>query len=176
MGRLSFLMAFLLSTLYVLAQGPGGVSGAELWHIATATTNNTDSSYVWRDYSGDSVRFVSKTNDQLIMRPQSEMQSFNFHPALHFDSISGKSLLQHTNLAQTTLIGVFAPDSEMINPWNEDTIYTANGRNGEDICILTDSISDLSFGNLYHNYHNNNDSLFNETALRIITYESFCMV
>ena len=171
MGRLSFLMACLLSTLYVLAQGPGGVSGAELWHIATATTNNTDSSYVWRDYSGDSTRFISIENDHLIVRPQSEMQSFNFHPALHFDSISGKSLLQHTNLAQTTLIGVFAPDSEMINPWNEDTIYTANGKNGEDICMLTDSVYDLSLGHLYHKYHNNNDTLFNETALRIITYE-----
>lgn len=99
MGRLSFLMACLLSTLYVLAQGPGGVSGAELWHIATATTNNTDSSYVWRDYSGDSTQFISIENDHLIVRPQSEMQSFNFHPALHFDSISGKSLPQHTNLA-----------------------------------------------------------------------------
>lgn len=169
--RTTLLISCILCVLYALAQDPGGVSGAELWHIATATTNNTDSSYVWRDYSGDSTRFISIENDHLIVRPQSEMQSFNFHPALHFDSISGKSLLQHTNLAQTTLIGVFAPDSEMINPWNEDTIYTANGRNGEDICMLTDSVYDLSLGHLYHKYHNNNDTLFNETALRIITYE-----
>lgn len=173
MGRLSFLLACLLSTLYVLAQGPGGVTGAELWHIATATTNNTDSSYVWRDYSGDSTRFMSIENDYLIVRPQSEMQSFNFHPALHFDSISGKSLLQHTNLAQTTLIGVFAPDSVRIRQGNENPIefYRVFGRLGENISMFTDSVYDLSRGNLSHKYIEDNYASFNETALRTITYE-----
>ncbi len=173
MGRLSFLLACLLSTLYVLAQGPGGVTGAELWHIATATTNNTDSSYVWRDYSGDSTRFMSIENDYLIVRPQSEMQSFNFHPALHFDSISGKSLLQHTNLAQTTLIGVFAPDSVRIRQGNENPVefYRAYGRLGENISMFTDSVYDLSRGNLSHKYIEDNYASFNETALRTITYQ-----
>ena len=173
MGRLSFFMACLLSTLYVLAQGPGGVSGAELWYIATATTNNTDSSYVWRDYSGDSTRFISIENDHLIVRPQSEIQSFNFHPALHFDSISGKSLLQHTNLAQTTLIGVFAPDSVRIRQGNENPIefYRVFGRLGESISLFTDSVYDISRGNLSHKYIEDNYASFNETALRTITYE-----
>lgn len=173
MGRLSFLIACLMSTLSVLAQGPGGVSGTELWHIATATTNNTDSSYVWRDYSGDSTRFMSIENDYLIVRPQSEMQSFNFHPALHFDSISGKSLLQHTNLAQTTLIGVFAPDSVRIRQGNENPVefYRAYGRLGENISMFTDSVYDLSRGNLSHKYIEDNYASFNETALRTITYQ-----
>ena len=171
--RTTLLISCILSVLYAFAQGPGGVTGAELWHIATATTNNTDSSYVWRDYSGDSTRFMSIENDYLIVRPQSEMQSFNFHPALHFDSISGKSLLQHTNLAQTTLIGVFAPDSVRIRQGNENPVefYRAYGRLGENISMFTDSVYDLSRGNLSHKYIEDNYASFNETALRTITYQ-----
>lgn len=171
--RITLVAAYLLSVLYAFAQGPGGVTGAELWHIATATTNNTDSSYVWRDYSGDSTRFMSIENDYLIVRPQSEMQSFNFHPALHFDSISGKSLLQHTNLAQTTLIGVFAPDSVRIRQGNENPVefYRAYGRLVENISMFTDSVYDLSRGNLSHKYIEDNYASFNETALRTITYQ-----
>lgn len=171
--RITLLISCILSLLYAFAQGPGGVYGAELWHIATATTNNTDSSYVWRDYSGDSTRFISIENDHLIVKPQSEMQSFNFHPALHFDSISGKSLLQHTNLAQTTLIGVFAPDSVRIRQGNENPIefYRVFGRLDEKISLFTDSVYDLSRGNLSHKYIEDNYASFNETALRTITYE-----
>lgn len=168
MGRLSFLMACLLSTLYVLAQGPGGVSGAELWYITTATTDDTDSSYVWRDYSGDSIRFVSIVNDQPIIRPWSELQSFNFHPALHFDSISGKSFLQHTNMGQTTLIGVFAqPNKDSVelyqtnsNGWLEDSIF-----------MSTISVHDKSLGGMSHDYLEGSDTLFYQRALKTITYE-----
>ena len=99
--RTTLLISCILSVLYAFAQGPGGVTGAELWHIATATTNNTDSSYVWRDYSGDSTRFMSIENDYLIVRPQSEMQSFNFHPALHFDSISGEMRIRLSFIVHT---------------------------------------------------------------------------
>lgn len=171
--RLSFLMTCLVSTLYALAQGPGGVSGAELWHIATATTNNTDSTYAWYDYSGDSIQFISIGNNSMIVRPQSELQSFNFHPALHFDSISGKSLMQHTNLAQTTLIGVFAPDSVRICQGNENPIelYHTKVWSGDSILLLTDSVYDVSRGNLPHKYVEDNYASFNETALRTITYE-----
>lgn len=166
--RLSFLMMCLLSTLYVLAQGPGGVSGAELWHIATATTSNTDSSYVWRDYSGDTTQFVSTANDQLIIRPWSELQSFNFHPALHFDSISGGSILQHTSMGQTTLIGVFAqPNKDSVelyqtnsNGWLEDSIF-----------MSTQNVYDKSLGSLSHEYLEGNDTLFYQRALKTITYE-----
>ena len=117
--RLYFIMAFFLNVVCALAQGPGGVPGAELWQIVTSATNNTDLTYVWQDYSGDSIQFVSTENNHLILRPQPELQSFNFHPALHFDSISGKSLLRRTNLVQTTLIGVFAPDSARLSQGNE---------------------------------------------------------
>ncbi len=161
-------MACLLSTLYVLAQGPGGVSGAELWYITTATTDDTDSSYVWRDYSGDSIRFVSIVNDQPIIRPWSELQSFNFHPALHFDSISGKSFLQHTNMGQTTLIGVFAqPNKDSVelyqtnsNGWLEDSIF-----------MSTQNVYDKSLGALPHEYLEGNDTLFYQRPLKTITYE-----
>lgn len=173
MGRLSFLMACLLSTLYVLAQGPGGVSGAELWHIATAATNNTDTNYVWRDYSGDGARFVSTTNDQLIMRPQSEMQSFNFHPSLHFDSISGKVFLKHANLAQATLIGVFAPDTMQLFQGiaNPIELYRTTGRPNEKIFMLSNIVIDDTLGPLSHKYLEDNYALFEELALRTITYE-----
>ena len=166
--RTTLLISCILCVLYALAQDPGGVSGAELWHIATATTNNTDSSYVWRDYSGDSIRFVSIVNDQPIIRPWSELQSFNFHPALHFDSISGKSFLQHTNMGQTTLIGVFAqPNKDSVelyqtnsNGWLEDSIF-----------MSTQNVYDKSLGALPHEYLEGNDTLFFQRPLKTITYE-----
>lgn len=171
--RTTLLISCILSVLYAVAQGPGGVSGAELWHIATATTNNTDSTYAWYDYSGDSIQFISIQNNRMIVRPQSELQSFNFHPALHFDSISGKSLLQHTNLHQATLIGVFAPDSVRICQGNENPIelYHTKVWSGDSILLLTDSVYDVSRGNLPHKYVEDNYASFNETALRTITYE-----
>lgn len=173
MGRLSFLVTCLLSSLYVLAQGPGGVSGAELWHIATAKTNNTDSTYAWSDCSGDSIQFFSIENNHVIERPQSELQSFNFHPALHFDSISGKSLLRHTNMGQATLIGVFASDSLQLLQGYEDPIefYHTKVWSGDSILLLTDSVYDVSRGNLLHKYLEDNYASFNETTLRTITYE-----
>lgn len=169
MGRLSFLMACLLSTLYVLAQGPGGVTGAELWHIATV--NSTDTSYVWKDYSGDDVRFRSINANQLIIQPQSWMQSFNFHPALHFDSISGNSILGHTNLAQTTVIGVFAPDEQFYQQIAHKELLKIYGRNNERIRMTTDSVQDSSYLDLHHSYYVGNYSSFPELALRTITYE-----
>lgn len=169
MGRLSFLMACLLSTLYVLAQGPGGVSGAELWHIATV--NSTDTSYVWKDYSGDDVQFRSINDNQLIIQPQSWIQSFNFHPALHFDSISGNSILGHTNLAQTTVIGVFAPDEPLYQQIAHKELLQLLGRDGEDIRITTDSVKDKSHIDLHHSYYPENYSSFPELALRTITYQ-----
>ena len=48
--RTTLLISCILSVLYALAQGPGGVFGAELWHIATA--HETDTTYAWSDYSG----------------------------------------------------------------------------------------------------------------------------
>ena len=169
MGRLSFLMACLLSTLYVFAQGPGGVSGAELWHIATV--NSTDTSYVWKDYSGDDVQFRSINDNQLIIQPQSWIQSFNFHPALHFDSISGNSILGHTNLAQTTVIGVFAPDEPLYQQIAHKELSQLLGRDGEDIRITTDSVQDKSHIDLHHSYYPENYSSFPELALRTITYQ-----
>lgn len=170
--RTTLLISCILSVLYAFAQGPGGVTGAELWHIATATTNNTDSSYVWRDYSGDSTRFMSIENDYLIVRPQSEMQSFNFHPALHFDSISGKSVLQHANMGQTTLIGVFAPDSVKLNKDSIELYQTnSNGWLEDSIFMSTHNVYDKSLGALPHEYLEGNDTLFFQRPLKTITYE-----
>lgn len=170
--RLSFLIMCLLSTLYLLAQGPGGVSGAELWQIATATSKNTDSNYVWCDYSGDSIQFVSTANNQVITRPQSELLSFNFHPALHFDSISGKSVLQHANMGQTTLIGVFAPDSVKLNKDSIELYQTnSNGYLEDSIFMSTKSVYDKRLSTLSHKYLEGNDTLFYQRALKTITYE-----
>lgn len=167
--RFTLLTTCILSLLYALAQGPGGVFGAELWHIATA--HETDTTYAWSDYSGDYSSFRSISGNQLIVQPQSWMQSFNFHPALHFDSISGITLLGLANLAQTTVIGVFAPDELLSQQSLHKEIFHSVGRASEDMRMTTDSVLDESSQNLYHTYHAANYSPFNELALRTITYE-----
>ena len=51
------LCLFLLSfPLYVEAQSPGGVDGAELWHMTVPMNTDLTGNYFWRDYAGDTVR------------------------------------------------------------------------------------------------------------------------
>ena len=91
------------------AQAPGGVAGAELWLRAEPIAGSPDTLYRWHDLSGDSSR-MRLSGGQEFMQRRHEMHSFNFHPAFHLADTRISATLPHTNLWQTTILGVFASD------------------------------------------------------------------
>lgn len=91
------------------AQAPGGVAGAELWLRAEPIAGSPDTLYRWHDLSGDSSRMRLSGGQEFTQR-RHEMHSFNFHPAFHLADTHISATLPHTNLWQTTILGVFASD------------------------------------------------------------------
>lgn len=176
------LLIFITSILYALClwgQSPGGVPGAELWQVATPTTVYLDSTYRWKDLSGDAIMgHVSGNANIEYKQARRLMQAFNFNPAFHFKYLLTDSIisnLRHTNLSQATILGVFAPSHNLSR---ESKIYEVNGRNGEGFSVYKSSIvgesSSLQYGggstlNLLAD--NENDVLFKESALRTLTYQ-----
>ncbi|MBR5118390.1 MAG: T9SS type A sorting domain-containing protein [Muribaculaceae bacterium] len=179
----SRLLIFVTGILYALCswgQSPGGVPGAELWHITTPTTVYLDSTYYWKDLSGDDVKAHDSSNANIEYEHSRRfMQAFNFNPAFHFKTIVADSLisnLHHTNMSQATILGVFAPDSTSIA--QNSRIYSAYGRDDENFSVFKESINgvvnNLQYGvdttlNLLAD--GENDVLFRQSALRTLTYQ-----
>lgn len=175
-------LIFITSILYVLClwgQSPGGVPGAELWQVATPTTVYLDSTYYWKDLSGDAV-ITHESGSANIEFKQARrfMQAFNFNPAFHFKLLSADSIisnLKHTNLSQATILGVFAPSHHLSQ---ESRIYDVNGRDGEGFSVYKSSIvresGSLQYGSgstLNLLADNENDAIFRESALRTLSYQ-----
>lgn len=177
--RLPILLMCAICTSCLWGQSPGGVPGAELWQITAATTVHPDSTYYWKDLSGDGV-IAHLSNNANVDYKQSRrfMQAFNFNHAFYFrasaiDSII--SYLQHTNLSQATILGVFAPKPSSIA--NNARIYSVNGRAGEGFSVLKDSIYGIA-SNLHYGSDSTlnliavgNDTVFKESALRTLAYQ-----
>ena len=121
MGRHLHETAFLIVTALFIpvqsrAQSPGQVSGAEAWLKTVPLTTDLQGYYHWRDFSGDSVRtnlYDAKGaayGGEFTQR-HTWIRTFNFNPALNFSEGNQpkESLLKYSNLAQMTVIGVFAP-------------------------------------------------------------------
>ena len=110
------LPCILLYQLSAKAQSPGGVEGCEAWFVTTPVTSDLNGSYRWSDLSGDSTTLLH-VNGSLagteVTEPRDSVQTFNFHPALRLSPALGfmDAVLRRTNLAQTTIVGVFVPDS-----------------------------------------------------------------
>lgn len=176
------LLIFITSILYALClwgQSPGGVPGAELWQVATPTIVYLDSTYRWKDLSGDAIMgHVSGNANIEYKQARRFMQAFNFNPAFYFKFLSADSIisnLKHTNLSQATILGVFAPSHHLSR---ESKIYEVNGRNGEGLSVYKSSIvgesGSLQYGSgstLNLLADNENDALFRESALRTLTYQ-----
>lgn len=176
------LLIFITSILYALClwgQSPGGVPGAELWQVATPTTVYLDSTYRWKDLSGDAIMgHVSGNANIEYKQARRLMQAFNFNPAFHFKYLLTDSIisnLKHTNLSQATILGVFAPSHHLSR---ESKIYEVNGRNDEGLSVYKSSIvgesGSLQYGSgstLNLLADNENDALFRESALRTLTYQ-----
>ena len=175
------LLIFIMSILYALClwgQSPGGVSGAELWHVTSPTTVYLDSTYYWKDLSGDAIMAHELSNANIEYKQSRRfMQAFNFNPAFHFkllleDLISN---LKHTNLSQATILGVFAPSSHI----DQDAIiYDVEGKLDEGFSVYKDSIkgesSSLFYGvgsSLNLLAEDSTDVAFKESALRTLTYQ-----
>ena len=102
-------LTFYLCVTQMSAQAPGGVAGAELWLRAEPIAGSPDTLYRWHDLSGDSSRMRLSGGQEFTQR-RHEMHSFNFHPAFHLADTHISATLPHTNLWQTTILGVFASD------------------------------------------------------------------
>ena len=103
------LLSCCVSGTKMSAQAPGGVAGAELWLRAEPIAESADTLYRWRDLSGDNTKMRLSGGQEFTQR-RHEMHSFNFHPAFHLADTPISATLPHTNLWQTTILGVFASD------------------------------------------------------------------
>lgn len=187
-----FITALLLTVntaTNIFAQAPGGVSGAELW-FKTIPVSSADlqDKYRWADFSGDSVSFIqynrySTPHSAEFTQWRSAIHTFNFHPALMFSdaNISKEAVLRRSNLAQSTVIGVFAP--ELSGYASDMTVYGINSRRrGEGAALTKDKllrasgIEPIDYGSAEGEdlIHKSSDTIsperFKETALRVVTY------
>lgn len=124
-----------LCTASLFAQSPGGVSSPEVWFKSVAQTKDLGGNYVWKDFSGDSVRLrLYDTRGPLYgneyATTRSLIRTYNFNPAMDLSEVyaSKQFLINKTNLSQSTIISVWGPNN---GDFNQDMfLYALNGRAG----------------------------------------------
>ena len=179
MGRHLHETAFLIVTALFIpvqsrAQSPGQVSGAEAWLKTVPLTTDLQGYYHWRDFSGDSVRtnlYDAKGaayGGEFTQR-YTWIRTFNFNPALNF-----------SDLAQMTVIGVFAPTTTAYN--KDEVLYAVSGRKGAGSLVSRDKavgqqgIEPLDYGStvgedlLYSGGERQTAEEFKSTSPRIVSY------
>lgn len=192
MGRHLHETAFLIVTalfspVQSRAQSPGQVSGAEAWLKTVPLTTDLQGYYHWRDFSGDSVRtnlYDAKGaayGGEFTQR-HTWIRTFNFNPALNFSEGNQpkESLLKYSNLAQMTVIGVFAPTTTAYN--KDEVLYAVSGRKGAGSLVSRDKavgqqgIEPLNYGStagedlLYSGSERQTAEEFKSTSPRIVSY------
>lgn len=192
MGRHLHETAFLIVTALFIpvqsrAQSPGQVSGAEAWLKTVPLTTDLQGYYHWRDFSGDSVRtnlYDAKGaayGGEFTQR-HTWIRTFNFNPALNFSEGNQpkESLLKYSNLAQMTVIGVFAPTTTAYN--KDEVLYAVSGRKGAGSLVSRDKavgqqgIEPLDYGStagedlLYSGSERQTAEVFKSTSPRIVSY------
>ena len=192
MGRHLHETAFLIVTALFIpvqsrAQSPGQVSGAEAWLKTVPLTTDLQGYYHWRDFSGDSVRtnlYDAKGaayGGEFTQR-HTWIRTFNFNPALNFSEGNQpkESLLKYSNLAQMTVIGVFAPTTTAYN--KDEVLYAVSGRKGAGSLVSRDKavgqqgIEPLNYGStagedlLYSGSERQTAEEFKSTSPRIVSY------
>ncbi len=112
----------------MFAQSPGGVSGVELWAYPQPETYDLDSIYSFKDVAGDNAKLqLTPLNNMEFRQHRNVMQSFNFHPSLHFNGTDSAQLrINGSNASQATIIGVLAPDDT--KNLNDSIFYRLAGR------------------------------------------------
>lgn len=96
------------------AQSPGGVTSPEVWFRTVPATSNLQGYYLWKDFSGDSLRNLlydsrGAAYGTEFRQQRDNITTFNFHPALDLSdcTVSKEALLRCSNLSQATVIGIF---------------------------------------------------------------------
>ncbi|MGC3979165.1 MAG: hypothetical protein QM751_13630 [Paludibacteraceae bacterium] len=164
-----------------------------IWFKTTPISKDVQNGYYdWQDFSGNNVKlrkydsrgaaygeefFVSKNN----------LKTYNFNPALHIslDDISKEILNNKSNLAQTTIMGVWGPDEQNM-PETDNFVFALNGRQAESIVFTKSNVTEneesgkgnLLYGNgLVKNLlfqpelaNEETEDKFKEQSLRIATY------
>lgn len=169
------------------AQSPGGVDGAELWHMTAPAGRDLTGVYFWKDLSGDSVALrlydtPSGKYTDVFRQPQRHTRTFNFNPALNL-SEGGRpkvSLLRHTAMGQYTVIGVFCPKPS--DKGKDAVLYALSGRPGSGTLLSKDKALGpsgapaLDYGKekgqdlLLSSSDTLPESAFLEGSLRIVSY------
>ena len=182
------LCLFLLSfPLYVEAQSPGGVDGAELWHMTVPMNTDLTGNYFWRDYAGDTVRsrILDKQSGRYgkeFIQSQQHVRTFNFRPALNLSQVNAPkvSLMKYSSLGQATVIGLFC--HKPADAKKDAVLYTLSGRPGSGVLMSKDKAvgvsgtSTLDYGKeygqdlLYGSVDTTATETFEESALRIVSY------
>ena len=182
------LCLFLLSfPLYVEAQSPGGVDGAELWHMTVPMNTDLTGNYFWKDYAGDTVRsrILDKQSGRYgkeFIQSQQHVRMFNFRPALNLSQVNAPkvSLMKYSSLGQATVIGLFC--HKPADAKKDAVLYTLSGRPGSGVLMSKDKAvgvsgtSTLDYGKeygqdlLYGSVDTTATETFEESALRIVSY------
>ena len=157
------LLSCCVSGTKMSAQAPGGVAGAELWLRAEPIAESADTLYRWRDLSGDSTKMRLSGGQEFTQR-RHEMHSFNFHPAFHLADTHISATLPHTNLWQTTILGVFASDG---TPFGSDSLlysYDFPVLQGLGANLYRNSVTT---GRMPHSFGTTD----NNTSLRVVAHQ-----
>jgi hypothetical protein len=188
--RWRFLAAFFWTfILPAHAQLPGGTGSPALWFQTCGSGGALAGNYRWQDFSGDSLRlnnYDSRGAGYGEEFTNNAVRFYNGHPALELDKLldlkSREVLLKHSNLSQSTIIGVFAPSAGFEA---SQLLYGLNGRPGGGLFVGTDKVyPSLESGKTAFDYgetegmdmrYSSADpeadaDAFRETSLRIATY------
>lgn len=170
--------------------GPGGVSGAVLWMKTVPETKNLNGRYLWKDFSGDSVRlnyYDSDTEYAVEWHPFGRSLNFNPSILLTNTSVSKEIQIKSGNLSTATILGTYAEANLLGNKFEyPDYIFTLNGVEGKGLVLNKDKIihsNESNQGVLDYGLEEGNDlmyhpkekthaelSAYQEKTLRLFTY------
>lgn len=149
MRKLYLILFIGANSLFTSAQnnkivGPGGVPGAVLWMKTVPESKNLNARYLWKDFSGDSLRLTYNDN-QTEYRVEWNVfgRSINFNPSLLLTNPSSSKEIQikSANLSTATILGTYLEGSMIGNKFeNPDYIFTLNGVQGKGFVLNKDKI------------------------------------
>ena len=128
------------------AQSPGGVTSREVWFRAVPATSNLQGDYLWKDFSGDSVRNLlydsrGAAYGTEFRQQRDNITTFNFHPALdNITDIVGDyeaCIIGHHKTKVNYMLKIM-PDSFCLNILGQDYDIICTGRliNKKDFLLL----------------------------------------
>lgn len=149
MRKLYFLLIIGINSMFTSAQnnkvvGPGGVPGAVLWMKTVPETRNLNGRYLWKDFSGDSLRLnYYDTGNEYIVEWNPFGRSYNFNPSILLinPSYSKDVQIRSANLSTATILGTFAENNIYGENFDQPSyIFALNGVAGKGIVLNKDKI------------------------------------